>query len=220
MTKTPGSEMSGYASSLSWVKDQIPATAIARTAKMMTTRWWSENSSTRGSIGLLASQQDCAIDDDAALHVQTARDRHDIPRSDAGRNHSALELARPALHEYLRAPVLLDDRGGRDRREPPRRSGMAHGAEHLGDEPPRRVEEVHLDLECARLRIEGAPNTGDAASELLPRIGDEGDLDGFPDVNQPHERLWDVRRDPYRAQVSDRHEWGRAVCGGRDGGPV
>src|SRR5207302_9344887 len=100
-------------------------------------------------MGLLAPQQDRAIDDDTALHGQPARDRHEVARSDAGRDHSTLELAGPALDEHLRAPVLLNDRRGRDHREQPRRPSMAHGAEHFGHEPPLRIWEIDMDLERA-----------------------------------------------------------------------
>ena len=80
-------------------------------------------------------------------------------------------------------PVLLNDRRGRDHREQPRRPSMAHGAEHFGHEPPLRIREIDMDLERAGLGIEGGSHTGDVAGELLAWVGDEGDLDAFPDVD-------------------------------------
>src|SRR5438309_1227023 len=99
-------------------------------------------------------------------------------RPKIGRDRRAMTFG-----EHLRAAVLLNDRRGRDHREQPRRASMAHGAEHFGHEPPLRIREIDMDLERAGLGIEGGSHTGDVAGELLAWVGDEGDLDAFPDVD-------------------------------------
>src|SRR5262245_38586191 len=158
MTTTPGSEMSGYASNLSWVYDQTPAAAITRTPTMTTMRWPSARSSTRASTVLQPFQEDRAVDDDTAVRIQPPRDRHVVVRPDSRHDRTPFELAGPALHENVRAPVFLHDGRRGNHGEPARRTGMAHGAEHLRHEPPRWSGEIHLDLERARLRIRARCN--------------------------------------------------------------
>src|SRR5262245_56618148 len=220
MTTTPGSEMSGYASNSSWVYDQTPAAAITSTPTMTTMRWPSARSSTRASIVLQPFQEDRAVDNDTTVRIQPARDRHVVVRPDSRHDWTPLELAGPTLHEDVRAPVLLHDGRRGNHGERPRRTGMAHGAEHLRNEPPRWVGEIHLDLERARLRIQHRSYPRDPAGELFSGVGDKHDLSLFANVDQPHERLRDVRRDPHRAEVGDRHERSGDVCGRRDGGAI
>src|SRR5262249_40977759 len=120
MTTTPGSEMSGYASNLSWVYDQTPAAAITRTPTMTTMRWPSASPSPRASTVLPPFKEDRAADDATPVRTHPPRDRHVVARPAPRHARTPFELAGPALHENGRAPVFLHDGRRGNHGEPPR----------------------------------------------------------------------------------------------------
>src|SRR5262245_57120282 len=133
-TTTPGSEMSGYASSFSFANAHTPVAATTRAPRMVTRRWLSARSSSRASR-LSVLQQDGAVHDDALARRQASEDRDAPAFPRAQHDLAPLEPCGRALDEHDSATVLLDHRRQRHHRRPPARGQVPERSEHVRAEP-------------------------------------------------------------------------------------
>src|SRR5437868_2445904 len=129
MTTTPGSEMSGYASSLSCANAHTPPTAITRAATMTSPRRASakrDSASSRSAPCLAILEEDRALDDDPLAGRQSRDDGHAVREPIAERDFATLKPAGLALDEDDGAAVLLDHGGDRHDGQRARPGGVAH----------------------------------------------------------------------------------------------
>src|SRR5262245_27824808 len=191
MTTTPGSEISGYASSFSFAKAQVPVATRTRAPRIVIRRWASARSSSRASR-LSVLQQDGAVHHDALARRQAGEDRDALAFPCAHYDFAALEPRRLALHEDDGAPVLLDHRRQRHHRGPAARGDVAERSEHVRAEPAG-IGQLDVDLHRSGLGIEDVGDPGDAAGEDFARERDQPDLDRVLHTHQGDRGLGDVR---------------------------
>ena len=88
---------------------------------------------------------------------------------------------------------------------------MVDAAEHFWTESSLAIVQLGLHLDCARLRVQGVGDAGDASFKDLARVGHQTNLDTLALLHEPDVTFRDLRGHPDGTQVGNRHDAGAGV---------